>query len=715
MTNRLITVKWNQESQPEQQAPVEFGLFLQSALLCFATMKKAVLFSCWVILLWLVPGSQAVAQFGFSRFTPERLWDMTRVGQPVVSPDGRWLVFTLSRYPSGARRPYVDLWLLATDGSEQPRQLTRNPGPDFDPSWSPDSGSILYASQREQSPAQIYLLDLHGGEPLPLTRFPTGAASPRWRKGTGSIVFEALTYPDLNDNLEALTVRYSKAQDSRLIAEATESRIIRRGPLAYSDQLVTHLFEQDLDSNEVVDLMPRFSGSGRITEFLWDLSSDGARIAFSTNSSAPPFAKINRDVYLLEIEKREIVNLTVLHRADDFSPVFSPSGSHILYGRRQTQDSLADFTELVSYTLRSQEHQVVTDAQLLSPQYWQFAPDGRQIYFQAESEGKRNTYRIGAGGGKARVLVAGGDTSHLKVGPGGALYYIYQSFFQPPVIRSSDANGRHPQQLTFFNKLLIDSTHFGSVREFGYPGTNADQVHGYLLLPPGFKDDRRWPLVIVLHGGPHAAWIDSFQMRWNLPLFSSPGYVVAALNVHGSTGFGAAFAKSVVGDPVEPAAQDVVTGLNFLAAYPFIDSSRIAIVGGSYGGYLTAWLLTQNNRFKTAVIHAGVFDLVSQYASDFPWGRQFTYGSLPWEDPMQLARWSPSYRADQIRTPVLLLHGEKDFRVPVAQSLLFHNVLTGRGVPSRIVLFPNEAHNITGRAQAQVWWQEVFDWLHRYL
>ena len=640
---------------------------------------------------------------------------MARVGPPKVSPDGRWLVFTLLRHPSGADQPYVDLWLVATNGREPPRQLTRNPGPDFDPAWSADSDSILYASQREESPPQIYLLNLRGGEPLPITRFPTGASRPRWRHGARSIVFEALTYADLNDNTEALTVRNSKSRESRVIAEATEARIIRRGSHAYSDKLVTHLFEQNLDTGQVVDLMPRFTGSARITEFLWDISPEGSRIAFSTNSSAPPFASINRDVYLLDLAQQEIVNLTAVHQADDFGPIFSPGGNYLLYGRRHTQDSLAEFTELVSYSLRNREHKAVTNPQLLSPEYWQYGKNGRQIYFQAEAEGKRNTYRIGAGGGKARIVVAGGDTSHLSIGPKGALYYVYQSFFRPPAIHSSDANGRHPHQLTFFNTALMQSTRFGSSREFSYLGANAESVHGYLLLPPGFREDRSWPLVIALHGGPHASWLDSFQTRWNLPLLSSPGFVVAALNVHGSTGFGASFANSVVGNPIEPAAQDVLAALPFLARHPFIDAERIAVVGGSYGGYLSAWLLTQSKRFKTAVIHAGVFDLVSQYASDFPWGRQHTYGSLPWEDPKELSRWSPSYRADQIRTPVLLLHGERDFRVPVSQSLLFHNVLTGRGIPSRIVLFPNESHNINGREQAQIWWQEVFQWLHRHL
>ena len=205
-------------------------------------MSRASFAVCCLIFSSLLPSSQALAQIGYSQFTPERLWDMARVGAPKVSPDGRWLVFTLSRHPIGAHQTFVDLWLVATDGDDQPRQLTRNPGPDFDPSWSHDSSSILYTSQRETSPAQVYLLNLRGGEPLPITRFPTGASRPRWRPGSRSIIFEALTYPDINDNTEALTVRNSKSMETRSIAEATEARIIRRGPSAYSDQLVTHLF-----------------------------------------------------------------------------------------------------------------------------------------------------------------------------------------------------------------------------------------------------------------------------------------------------------------------------------------------------------------------------------------------------------------------------------------------------------------------------------------
>jgi dipeptidyl aminopeptidase/acylaminoacyl peptidase len=269
--------------------------------------------------------------------------------------------------------------------------------------------------------------------------------------------------------------------------------------------------------------------------------------------------------------------------------------------------------------------------------------------------------------------------------------------------------------LTSFNASKLAELDLGSVESVTFKGAGGDRVQMFVVFPPGFEPQRKWPLVQVIHGGPHSSWIDSFHYRWNAALFASKGYVAALVNFHGSMGGGQLFADSILGAHGDKPFQDIMKATDVLLSRGYIDEKRMAAAGGSYGGYLTAWILGHTDRFKALVVHAGVYDLMAQFASDATWGRSENYGADPWQDPARIDRWSPSRFASAFRTPTLILHGEKDYRVPVTQGINLHGVLSAKGVPSRLVIFPEENHWVLKPQSAKLWWTEVFAWLDRYI
>jgi len=252
------------------------------------------------------------------------------------------------------------------------------------------------------------------------------------------------------------------------------------------------------------------------------------------------------------------------------------------------------------------------------------------------------------------------------------------------------------------------------VEDVTYKGAGGEPVQMWIVRPPGHAPGQPRPTVMVLHGGPHASSLDSFHYRWSAALFASQGYLTLLPNFHGSTGFGQAFAESIVGAHGEKPYQDVMAALDFAVARGDVDPARVAVAGGSYGGYLAAWILGQTDRFAAVVDHSGVFDLMAQFASDATYGRARNYGALPWEDPARIDRWSPSRFAAGFKTPTLILHGERDYRVPYTQGLNLYGILTAKGVPARLVVFPRENHWILKPQAARLWWREVLGWIGRY-
>ncbi|MEM9183636.1 MAG: S9 family peptidase, partial [Pseudomonadota bacterium] len=638
------------------------------------------------------------AQTVFSGLTPDRLWQLVRAGEPAVSPDGKWVAFTVTAYAENADLPSIDIWLVDSAGKDEPRQLTRNAGVDFDPAWAPDSRSIVYAAVTDDNPhSQIFLLNLRGGAPQPLTDLPTAAVRPRFAGSSNTVFFEASSYPDVGADFEAVGQRVAEAERRRRFARATDTRVV--GSDGRDPQLVQHVFSLGLDTGLITDLMPTAASTGTVVPFEWDLSPNGRFLAYTANTSPPPYVSRNSDVFLLDVESGETNNLTAANPGSDIKPIFSRAGDALLFGQRRRPDALDEFRTLLRHDLRSGRNTKLTDPGRLSPEQWLTSEDGRQVYFLAQEQGRRKVFRVGAAGGKARALTDEGSYSGLHAGADNELFALHESLLDPPAIQRLDENGRHPRQLTRFNEAFLQNTRRPEVGEQRFSSVDGTEIHALVVRPPGWRSSVRWPVVIALHGGPHSAWLDEFNWRWNLALLASRGYLVVALNVRGSTGYGQAFASALNGSPLALPAEDVLSAASQLADEPYVDPQKIMLIGGSYGGLLTLWAVSQSDRFARAVVHAPVVEQRMIYGSDYPWGREVTWGRPPWRqpstegDPKLTA--SPSDRFQNIRTPVLALHGEADSRVSATHSRLLHNVLTDLGVSSRLVLFPEEGHSIS--------------------
>jgi dipeptidyl aminopeptidase/acylaminoacyl peptidase len=656
--------------------------------------------------------------------TAEDLWAMERVSGPAVSPDGRWTVFSVSRFSVPDNKSNSDLWLVPTDGSTPPRRLTWNEGPDSSPVWSPDSKRIAFVSRRGEGPGQLHILPVEGGEARPVTKLPVGVQAPKWFPDGKRIAFMAATWSDLNGDWDAVKKRADEQKNDKTQAKISDSRILRFWDEYRTDGRVSHVFMVDLETEKVEDLTP---GMNRQMDFMspdsnWDLSPDGQEIVYSANSTTPPYATLNFDVFVQPIGKAgEARNITASNPADDTAPVYSPDGRFILFGRGSRPEIDPDFSRLARFDRKSGQIVGIFDEWDNSPSDWTFTPDGKTVVFHAQDRGRTNIYAMPVEGGskEPRLVARGGTTAGAEVaaGPKGALSVVFvrQSMLQPAELYVAPLAGGEPRALSSFNAERVAQLDLGKVEEMTFTGAGGDQVHMFVVFPPGFDAGKKWPLVQLVHGGPHGAFGDEFHYRWNAPLFAAPGYVVALVNFHGSTGYGQAFAEAILGNHADKPFEDVMKSTDHLIAKGYIDEKRMAAAGGSYGGYLVSWILGHTDRFAALINHAGVYDLMAQFASDATYGRPNNYGAAPWTDPERVSLYSPSRFAKNFVTPTLILHGEKDYRVPVTQGINLYGVLQAKGVPTRIVVFPDENHWVLKPQAAMLWWKETFGWLDRYI
>lgn len=660
--------------------------------------------------------------------TVEDLWAMARVSEPALSPDGKLSAFSVTRFSMETNTRTSHLWIAPTDRSSPARQLTHQGSRNTSPRFSPDGASIAFLSRRGDVDAmQLFTLALDGGEARQVTDLPIAVVDMQWLPDSKGMIFVARTWPDLDDDMEAVGKRLAEQRDDKVQARISEDRAYRYWDRYTTDGRVAHFFHLDLAGGAVTDLTPSWSRrmNFRSAAGEWDMAPDGSEITLSANATDPPYQTLNFDLFRMTLERTAegalvstgITNITAGNPADDFRPRYGPDGSFLIYGHRTRPEIDSDFTRLARLDTVTGESIPLTSGTLLSPQGWAISGDGGTLFFHAQSYGKTHLHAMPAGGGDHVVLAEGGVTSGVATGPGGPqglVVYRTESITQPPELMVLRNDGRPGERLTHFHDERLAALDLGSVEDVTFRGHDDDPVQMWVVYPPGFTPKKDWPLLQVIHGGPHGASQDRWHTRWNLALFASTGAVVTAVNFHGSTGFGQRFADSILGNHAEKPFQDVMLATDYMLGRGYIDRDRVLAAGGSYGGYLVAWILGHTDRFAALINHAGVYDLRSQYASDWTWGRSNNYGATPWEDPDRIDRYTPSRFAAGFDTPTLILHGEKDYRVPVQHGLELHGVLTAKGVRSRLVVFPEENHWILTPQGARLWWNEVFSWMRQY-
>jgi dipeptidyl aminopeptidase/acylaminoacyl peptidase len=648
-------------------------------------------------------------------FTVDTMWAAHRVGTPVLTPDGRQAIFTLGTYDGDENRMLTDLWIVPVAGGA-PRQLTTHRAADGAPDVSPDGTRLAFVSKRDaDKAAQLYVLPLAGGEPERITDLPMDVASPRFLPDGKRVVFASHVVAGAEtpeETKKALEAR----EKNKVKARVTENRLYRFWDRWLTDEEYPHLFVVDLATRKVTDLLP---GSRRLFglqggEASFDVSPDGATIAFEAQGAEPPYAALNTDVFVVPTAGGAVRNLTASNPANDSDPVWSADGKTLAYGVERKADGWPDQTRLGLLDVASGKSTVLTEAFDASAAGWQWLPGGL-IAFQAELRGRTSLYVVPTAGGTPQLVHRGGAVAGIAAAPDGTIVFQRADLNRPPDLAVVRPDGSGFRYLTSANEQLMSEAALGPVEEMTFKGAGDDEVQMFVVYPPGFVKTQKYPLVQLVHGGPVGTFGDAWSFRWNPHAFAAPGYVVALVNFHGSSSFGQKWIDSILGAHADQPFTDVMKATDHLIAQGYVDEKRMAAAGGSYGGFLVNWIAGHTDRFKALVSHAGVYDLLGQSASDSTYGRHHSYGGYPFTNLANVERQSPNRFAAGFKTPMLVLHGERDYRVPVTQGLELYGVLTAKGVPARLVYYPDENHWVLKGANSKHWYGEVLGWLERWL
>jgi dipeptidyl aminopeptidase/acylaminoacyl peptidase len=651
--------------------------------------------------------------------TAEDLWKIQRVSSPALARDGKMAVFSVTEYSLAKSKPTSSLWLLDV-ASGQSRRLTQG-GTDGSAAWSPDGKRIAFVSKRTDDEApQLYVIAADGGEARRVASAPYGLKAPKWltnsRLAALTQVIPALVGKLEKGDLETLKKEIKRRKDSPMTAYATENRQYRFWDKGLPDDVADKLVAVDVETGALTDLTPGWSRLfATVMNPEFDVSPDGSAIAMAVNSTPPPYSKQpNLDVYRIPADgSGKLENLTADNPFDDSHPRFSPDGRSIVFGRNVK--STYSQTRLYRHDLATGANTPLTEGIDLSFGDFAFGPDGKTLILNAEDRGRVALFRIGADG-KGISKIYGEGTNHSVTARGSALLFMHEDSSHPAEIYALDPGKSAPRRLTQFNDALLAALDLGRTESREVVGANGDRIQMWVTYPPGFDAAKKHPLVQILHGGPHTMARDDFFLRWNPHVFASPGYVVARVNRHGSTGFGEKFAQSINLHWGDWPTADVLAATDELAKTPGVDGSKVAAAGASYGGYLAAWLLGNTDRFRCLVDHSGVNSLIAEYGADdtYDWAEEL-FGGTPWKDADTFRKHDPITYASNFKTPILVTAGESDYRVPYGNALSLYGVVQAMGVPSRLVVFPNENHWVLSAQNSVYWYYEVLDWLGRYL
>jgi dipeptidyl aminopeptidase/acylaminoacyl peptidase len=660
------------------------------------------------------------------RITAEDLWALDRVGAPAPLPDGSAFIVPVTTYDRAKNEGRSRLWLVSMAAEVAPRPLTAPDATSSQPEVSPDGRRIAFVRRIGKEKPQLYWMPMDGGEAEKLTDLPLGACDPRWFPDGRRIAFVAAVAAEAPtpEGTRELAERRDK---DPVKARVTEDRLYRYWDGWLTGREVHHLFVLDLETRRLTDLIPE---STRWFDLMdpaggYDIAPDGSEIVFAANASEPPYTTINYDIFTVPASGGPVRNLTPDNPGDDMRPRYTADGKAIVYGMQREVDFYADRVRLVRHDRSTGENLVLTEDWDRSASEWAIAPDGNTVALLAEDAGRVSLYQIdlaaaeaevGRGGKvKPTLFVRGGHLTAPAWLGRNALAFTRDTLSTPPEVWTLREGVAAPEQRTHFNDTRLLELDLGEVREIEFPGAGGRPVQMFVVTPPGFDPARKWPLVHLVHGGPHGIFGDQFHFRWNAQLFAAPGYVVAMVNFHGSTSFGQDFAASILGSHGDQPYADIMAATDRLLDEGIIEASRMAAAGGSYGGYLVSWIAGHTDRFACLVNHAGVYDTLAQYASDVTHGRARSYGGEPWGDLAAIDRWNPARKAAGFVTPMLVIHGENDFRVPYTQGLAIYGVLKAKGVPARLVVYPDENHWVLKPANSCHWYGEVLSWLARYL
>jgi len=696
--------------------------------------------------------------------TFEDMMQMKRLGETAVSPDSRWLAYSVTTVDLEQNTKTAELFIQFIAGGEPKSLSVAGPG-DHGLQFSPDGKHVLFISSRSGS-EQVWVAEFNSSDgstsnPKELTAIPTEAGNAIWSPDSSSVVFTSSVYPDcpaitttgdIGAHTDGFLSAGSKCNASRDAAKASSkvkaqifTHLLYRHWDHYTGDKRSHLFLVSVDSGAMRDLTPNdphdvppfsLDGGGCGCAF----SPDSKELAFTENLDEEPATSVNADIFTLDLTnpaaKREKMSTSP---GGDFNPAYSPDGSYLAWRSQARAGYESDRFRLVLYERKTKKIRDLLPSTLDNwVEEFAWTPDSKNLLFTEGKKGETPIF-ISNLNGVFHEFAYKGDFSDLHPVDGGKallasvalvqqpaeITRIEYTWYSKPVpgydIVSNDLSVKQ-FPITHLNDTLLAQLDLPAMESFWFTATDHTDVKGFLIKPPGFDPAKRYPVKFLIHGGPQGAWGDSWSYRWNAELFAANGYVVVMIDPRGSTGFGQAFVDGVNGDWGGKPYTDLMTGLDYAEQhYPFIDKTRECALGASYGGYMANWILGHTNRFKCIVSHDGMFNPESAYGStEELWFNEWEFKGKPWdyygkpdaENPFR--KWSPALSAKNFKTPTLVIHGQLDYRLDVSEGLQLFTTLQRLKVPSKMLYFPDEGHWVLKPQNSQLWYKTVNDWVDQW-
>ena len=651
-------------------------------------------------------------------FTIEDLYRIKSVSDLHVSPDGKWVVYTLGVSDLPRAKHSSHIWMMAIDGTGL-RQMTQGDKNENSPAFSPDGKWIAFISDRDGND-NLYLLPVGGGEAKKLTDISTGVADPLWSPDGKSIAFSTDVYPECGSDDACNKKIATRWQEGPLKAHMANELLYRHWT-QWKDGTRTHIFLADVANGNVRDLTPgdfdspAFELAGPLQ---YDFSPDSKEFAYVSNHDKHPESSTNKDIWVAPVNsaRPEARNITASNPAFDGTPRYSPDGRYIAYRLQKQPGYESDLFRLGLYDRSTGSSTVLTEQFQNWIDDFKWASDSKSIFFAGEVEGQVPIYRLDLSTKQITQVLADKTIDDFELTPAGdRMVYGARSVGKPVELYSVPIEGGKAggiSQLSQVNTQITDQVDIRPAETMWVDGASGSKIEVFIVKPHDFDPNKKYPLILNVHGGPQDQWEDSFRGDWQV--YPGAGYVVAFSNPHGSTGYGQKFTSEISGDYGGYVFDDLMEVTDTLEKLPYVDSTRMGAMGWSYGGYMMDWFEGHTTRFKAIASMMGLFDLRSFYgATEELWFPEWDLKGVPWTSD-QYQRFSPSYYVKDFKTPCLVISGERDYRVPYTQSLQFYTSLQKMNVPSRLLIYSNAGHWPSWYEMA-LYYTAHLDWFHKYL
>jgi dipeptidyl aminopeptidase/acylaminoacyl peptidase len=644
-------------------------------------------------------------------FDVNALLELKRIGDPQISPDGKLVAFSVQAVDVGANTKPKSIWIVPMTGAEAPKQIAEGERP----RWSPDGKRIAYLASGGGS-TQIWMMDPDGANAKAVTALSTEADGHIFSPDGKNFVFTSEIYPECGADDACNKKKLDEEKASKVRARIYTGLLYRHWT-QWQGARRRHILTAPVAGGRALDLTP---GDRETPPFAlgggddYDISPDGQEVCYATNPDPVPAISTGSELYVVPIGGGPARRITATPGADA-QPRYSPDGKYIAWRAQMRAGYESDRWRLMTMERAGLKTTTLTESLDRWVTNFTWSPNSSGLFFTLEDRGRQGIQYIPVTGGAVKVAASG--DSHLDdmqlTRDSKTMVYVQVTGSSPAEIYRASSGGGAPVALTKLNDAVLSRYELTPMEEFWVDGAAGARVQSFVVKPHGFQPGKRYPVLMLIHGGPQGAWGQGWSYRWNQQVFAAAGYVVVMPNPRGSTGYGQKFIDEINRDWGGKAFDDLMAVADHVVAnMPYADGSRMAAAGGSYGGYMVNWILGHTQRFKALVSHAGVYDLRSEATeTEELWFPMWEFGGMPWDKPEEYARFSPSHFAKEFKTPTLVIHGELDFRVPYGQGLQLYTALQLNKVPSKLLVFPDEGHWVLKPQNSVLWYKTFIDWI----